>query len=76
MTKFHYTAAMIGDLTMEWCNVCRRATKRMIYAVTTEAKAGIAGPCLEHTVSPLSQKQLDARKKARREKQNPTLFPT
>jgi len=74
MTKFHYPAHTIGDSTMEWCNVCRRDTKRMIYAVATSNKAGIGGPCLEHTVSPLSQKQLDARRKRREESHNPTLF--
>jgi hypothetical protein len=74
MTKFHYAAHMIGDATAEWCNVCRRDTKRMIYAVDTSHKAGIAGPCLEHTVSPLTQKQLDARKRRRHERDNPTLF--
>lgn len=74
MTKFHYANHMIGDLTMEWCNVCKRDTKRMIQSAAKDSKAGIAGPCLEHTAQILTQKQITARVKRRRERQNPRLF--
>jgi hypothetical protein len=58
-----------------WCNKCRRNTQHRVDHPAAGGKGGgRRGPCLEHTAAPLSQKQLEAKKKREKEALNPRLF--
>lgn len=66
----HYTKNTLECTA--WCSKCGRFTQHRV-------DGGRRGPCLEHESTGfqntgLSKKQIDARKKRDKEKQNPRLF--